>query len=105
MTLTRRSLLVLGTGATCMLISTSVAQKAAGSKTPDRNLLGEEHAKKLLLLMDPDKNGKVSKQEWMRFMEAEFDRLDKEKRGAVDPKQLLQPAAEISQPSFSKAGK
>jgi len=103
--LTRRSLLVLGAGATCMLLSTSVAQKAAGSKTPDRNVLGEEQARKLLLLMDTDKNGKVSKQEWMRFMAAEFDRLDKEKRGEVDPKQLVRSTAVVSQQSFGKAGK
>jgi len=41
--------------------------------------MGEEQAKQLLLLIDTDKSGKISKQEWTRFMEAEFDRLDKEK--------------------------
>jgi hypothetical protein len=30
-----------------------------------------------LLLMDTNENGKISKQEWTKFMEAEFDRLDK----------------------------
>jgi hypothetical protein len=38
----------------------------------------EAAAKSLLLLMDTDKDGRVSKQEWMSFMEAEFDRLDKD---------------------------
>jgi len=28
----------------------------------------------LVLLMDADKNGKISRQEFMKFMEAEFDR-------------------------------
>src|SRR5580658_7710486 len=51
---------------------------------------GEIEAKKLLLLMDTDKNGKVSKQEFMNFMEAEFARLDKNKDGQLDVKELTQ---------------
>jgi Ca2+-binding EF-hand superfamily protein len=42
----------------------------------------------LLLLMDTDKSGKISKQEWMTFMEAEFDRLDKDKKGELDVREL-----------------
>jgi len=42
----------------------------------------------LLRLMDTDKNGKVSKKEFMDFMEAEFDRLDKDKNGELDPSEL-----------------
>jgi Ca2+-binding EF-hand superfamily protein len=51
---------------------------------------GEKEAKKLLLLMDKDGNGKVSKQEFMSFMEAEFDRLDKDKNGELDVQELTQ---------------
>jgi hypothetical protein len=40
--------------------------------------------------MDTEKNGKISKQEWMKFMEAEFDRLDAGKKGEIEPKGLLQ---------------
>ena len=32
--------------------------------------------------------GEISKQEWMKFMEAEFDRLDKDKTGELTPKEL-----------------
>jgi len=49
-----------------------------------------EAAKQLLLLMDTDKNGKVSKQEWMKFMEAEFERLDVNHDGELDVKELTQ---------------
>jgi hypothetical protein len=49
---------------------------------------GETEARKLLLLMDTDKNGKVSRQEFMNFMAAEFDRLDKNKDGELDVKEL-----------------
>jgi tagatose-1,6-bisphosphate aldolase len=51
---------------------------------------GEAEAKRLLLLMDRDQNGKVSKQEFMDFMEAEFARLDKNKDGELDVTELTQ---------------
>lgn len=40
----------------------------------------------MLLLVDGDGNGKISKQEWMKFMEAEFERLDKGKTGQLEVK-------------------
>jgi Ca2+-binding EF-hand superfamily protein len=66
-----------------------------GDPTPqskkNKNLTkGEKEAKKLLLLMDADKNGMISKQEFMSFMEAEFDRLDKDKSGELDVQELTQ---------------
>jgi hypothetical protein len=57
---------------------TAVAQKAAAPKPQDKLALGEPEVKQLLLLMDTDQSGKISRQEWIKFMEAEFDRLDKE---------------------------
>ena len=42
----------------------------------------------LLRLMDVDENGKVSKAEYMRFMEAEFNRLDINHDGELDVKEL-----------------
>jgi hypothetical protein len=41
--------------------------------------------------MNQDKGGKVSKQEFMRFMEVEFDRLDKKNEGKLDVKELAKP--------------
>jgi hypothetical protein len=43
---------------------------------------------KLLQLMDKDQNGKVSREEFMAFMRAEFDRLDVNKDGELDVKEL-----------------
>jgi hypothetical protein len=51
---------------------------------------GVPATKQLLLLMDTDKNGKVSKQEFMSFMSAEFDRLDINHDGELDVKELTQ---------------
>ena len=49
---------------------------------------GEAEARQLLRLMDTDKNGKVSRQEFMRFMEAEFDRLDVDHNGELSVQEL-----------------
>ena len=79
--------------ATGAMLGTAVAQKASVPKAQDNLVLGEGEVKKMLLLMDTDNDGKVSKQEFMRFMEAEFDRLDKKKEGKLDVKELTQPQA------------
>ena len=73
-----------------VLSGTANAQKQSVPKLQDKLALGENEVKQLLLLMDTSKNGKISKQEYMNFMEAEFDRLDKNKNGELDPKELTQ---------------
>jgi hypothetical protein len=66
-----------------------VAQgKASVPRPQDALVLAENAAKDLLLLIEPDKNGKISKQAWMRFMGEEFDRLDKDKKGELDAQEL-----------------
>jgi hypothetical protein len=76
--------------ATQVLSGTANAQKQSVPKPQDKLAIGETEVKQLLLLMDTSKNGKISKQEYMDFMEAEFDRLDKNKNGELDPKELTQ---------------
>ena len=56
---------------------------------------GQKEAKKMLLLMDKDLNGKVSKQEFMAFMEAEFERLDVNHDGQLDVKELTESRVQI----------
>ena len=80
------------------MVGTAGAQKAAVPKPQDKFAIGEDEAKQLLLLVDTDKKGKVSKQEWMKFMEAEFDRLDKDKKGQLDVKELTQSKFRVSHP-------
>jgi hypothetical protein len=70
------------------LLGTEAAQKASVPKPQDKLALGEDEVKQLLVLMDSDKNGKVSKEQYMKFMEAEFERLDKNKTGELDVKEL-----------------
>ncbi len=85
-------------------LATAPAQtKAAAPQPQDKLALAEGEVKQLLLLMDTDKNGKISKQEWMNFMEAEFERLDKDKSGELDVKELAQSKFRVSH--FTSVGK
>jgi hypothetical protein len=70
--------------------SNAVAQQASVAKPQANVALGEGEVKKLLLLMETDSDGKVCKQVYMSFMEAEFDRLDEKKEGKLDVKELTQ---------------
>jgi hypothetical protein len=76
------ALLAAGTG-----IGTALAREQT-PRAQDKVALGGPRVKHLLLLMDQDQNGKVSKQEFMHFMQAEFDRLDKDQSGQLDVKEL-----------------
>ena len=76
----------------------SLAQKSGtpiASNPPDKLAAGEQEVKELLLIVGPDQNGKVSKEEFMRFMEAEFARLDKEKTGQVDLNRIAKSMAGV----------
>jgi len=72
--------------------STGAVTATAAEKTEYERKLAEaaDAAKQLLLVMDTNKRGKVSKQEWMKFMEDEFDRLDTDRKGQLDIKELSQ---------------
>jgi Ca2+-binding EF-hand superfamily protein len=85
-------------------ILSGFGQTDKGSRPRKNSLtLGEAQVKQLLLLMDTDKNGKISKKEYMTFMEAEFDRLDKDKSGELDPNELGQ--SKLQAAPFSLVGK
>jgi Ca2+-binding EF-hand superfamily protein len=83
--MTRRNLLIAMLGA-----SGAIAFSESAPAQQDRFALANKNVKELLLLLDTDKNGRISKQEWMNFMEAEFNKLDKDGNGELDPKELLQ---------------
>lgn len=76
--------------------------KAAVPKPQDKLALGEEEVKQLLLLMDTDKNGRISKAEYMRFMEQEFERLDKDKSGDLDVNEITQSKLRVSHSSVGR---
>jgi hypothetical protein len=70
-------------------ISALLAGGAALAQDKPQSLQkAEPEVKRLLQLMDKDKNGKVSRDEFMAFMSAEFDRLDVNHDGQLDVKEL-----------------
>jgi Ca2+-binding EF-hand superfamily protein len=73
---------------TCVIAASTAAYVLAAS--PEKVNAGLGEVTQLLKLMDTDKNGKVSKEEFMNFMSAEFDRLDVNKDGELDVKELSQ---------------
>ena len=104
------ALLVMAIGIPVLWIGSATAQKSPpGQRNPpaagtaDVVALGEPEVKALLQLMDTDKNGKISRQEFMNFMQKEFDRLDKDKSGELDPKELAQ--SRLTAHTFPSAGK
>ena len=74
-------------------------------RQPDRHVMAIENVKQLLLIMDADKRGKISKQQWMAFMESEFDRLDIEKNGELDQSAIRQSMAYVQHARFSDLGR
>jgi EF hand len=95
---------ILGLFAAGILPPAAIAQKSdKGVPKAQRALvLGEDDVKDLLLLMDIDKNGKISKQGFMSFMEAEFDKLDEDKSGELDPKELTHSQIRAYRPAIGK---
>jgi len=77
--------------------------RAAAPEREDRQGLKDDDVNLLFFLMDRDKNCKISKQEWMSFMSAEFDKLDTNKSGDLDPKELAQ--LSLRRSNFSSTGK
>ncbi len=70
------------------LQGSAAAQKAEVPHPQDKLVLGESEIKQLLILVS-DKDGRITKEEWVKVVEAEFDKLDKKKSGELDVKQLV----------------
>jgi hypothetical protein len=92
--------------ALCSALGTNAYSAQKNERAVPKNqrqiALGEDEVKQLLTLMDTDKNGKISKQEFMSFMEAEFDRLDVDKSGELDVKELTKSQVRASRGAVGK---
>lgn len=87
----RKTVFATLTGATLISAAALFAQEKAGlPKEADRLAIALDSAKQLLLFIETNNDGKISKQQWMDFMSAEFDRLDREHRGEIDPHKLME---------------
>jgi Ca2+-binding EF-hand superfamily protein len=95
---------IAGLFAVGSLVESAIAQEKQNvPKVQDKISQSAEEVKQLVLMMDTDKSGKISKKEFMNFMSAEFDRLDTDKSGELDVKELAQSAFRPSaRPAFGK---
>jgi hypothetical protein len=85
-----------------VIASAAMAATDVTPKPRDKFALANQNVRELLLLLDTDKSGRISKREWMSFMEAEFNKLDKDGNGELDPKELLQSKLSVRQISSAK---
>jgi Ca2+-binding EF-hand superfamily protein len=96
--MTKRIFLAVATWLMLIAAGSVVAQDSdpkAEAQKEKKLAAGEREAKKMLLLMDTDKSGKVSKEEFMSFMEAEFQRMDINKDGELDVKELTDSRVQV----------
>lgn len=98
---------VLFAAGTMVSMQLTAGESAPWTPPKEEAILAEGNAQtmELLRLMDTDKSGKVSRQEFMRFMEAEFDSLDKDKSGELDVRELTRSQLQVKPYSFTLAGK
>lgn len=80
-----------------------VGDKAASPQKQSESSLTGGEVKLIFLLMDTNKDGKISKQEWTNFMGSMFDRLDTEKTGELTPQEVSQ--LKWQSGSFARTGK
>jgi EF hand domain-containing protein len=80
------------------IMATGVAADAPAATDSSKHETALTPLAQLLQLMDTDKNGKVSKEEFMKFMEAEFDYADKSKNGQLDPNELRRLVFKVNHP-------
>jgi hypothetical protein len=105
-TMKRRDAITAMMAGTAVLVSKSFAQDTANVPVrPNVPVIAEDNVKQLLLLMDTNKNGKISKDEWMKFMSAEFDRLDTDHSGELDKNELLKSRVVVKHVSPETMGK
>lgn len=95
----------LASGSLVTTVVTAVAPMADSAKLTTgadgaKLATGLSPLAQLLELMDTDKNGKVSKEEFMNFMQAEFEFADKNKDGELDPVELKGMVQRMNHPYF-----
>jgi len=80
-----------------------VGDKAAAPETQNEKTLTGGEVKLIFSLMDTNKDGKISKQEWTSFMGSMFDRLDTGKTGELSLQELSQ--LKWAAGTFARTGK
>ena len=66
------------------------------NQASDSDSLSPGEVAQLFRLIDVNKTGKITKQQWMDFMTTEFDRLDTNKSGVLDSAELSRSRLRVS---------
>lgn len=85
-------LCVLAAAVICAPLASAedMASFATGGYSRGLRTMDEMH------MIDTDKDGTVSKKEWIAYQEKVFAALDKDKEGLVDEKEFLSPSKEMA---------
>ena len=81
----RSTIFVVGVSLAVGVISTSAIAQSMNTKA---TAMRDVQARQLLRAMDKDKDGTVSKQEYLDFMSGTFNRLDVKKNGQLKEEEL-----------------
>ena len=80
---------MLRTAVALLAVAFAVASSSAALAYSKRTrAIANTDVRQLMRLMDTDKNGSISKDEFMQFMAQKFDRLDADKSGQLEAKEL-----------------
>jgi hypothetical protein len=82
--MTRNAVVLIATS----LVVVGMISTAALADSRRTKAAADKDVHTLVLMMDKDKDGTVSKDEFMEFMSREFDRLDVNKSGKLEPQHL-----------------
>ena len=74
----------------------AVASSTALAYSKRTRAAANADVRQLIRLFDTDKSGSISKDEFLQFMAQKFDRLDADKSGQLDAKELSSPSPPIS---------
>jgi hypothetical protein len=101
MTKTEKILLVIVAAALAVGVALgSPYKQKSGDPTPpqrsDSDSLSDGEVAQLLRLIDVNNTGKITRQQWMDFMAAEFNRLDANKSGVLSPAELSRSRLRVS---------
>jgi hypothetical protein len=103
--MTRQKLLAASLLTMAFFGTPAIAQKDGLLKPADPTFLATDDVKEMLLFMNTDTNGKITREEWVSFMAAEFDRFDPAKNAAIDPKKITPIKEQARFTRFSDLGK
>ncbi len=96
MSMARKRVTRLAMSLAVMSFAALAAPDAGSARSRGSVAAGEGQVRQLLTLMDTDRNGQVSREEFMGFMEGEFESLDVDRSGELNVEELSRARVRVS---------